>query len=163
MANYYPTLLLIGALPVIIQHVKLGSWDRAESYAFDIIDDVNHYVGGWVDWNMALNLQGGPTYIANYLDAPIIVNATAGEFYKQPYFYVIGHFSKFVPRGSLRIETTHTDKDLIVTAFRRPDNGTAIVILNRTDKIKHVTLTTGDGRNISTQLTKRSLSTFLYW
>ena len=26
-----------------------------------------------------------------------------GEFYKQPMFYVMGHFSKFVPEGSVKI------------------------------------------------------------
>nr|CAH7746787.1 unnamed protein product [Callosobruchus chinensis] len=120
----------LGFIP-LLPHVVLGSWDRAERYAFDIMDDINNYVGGWVDWNMVLDTDGGPTYISNFLDSPIIVNATAGEFYKQPYFYVIGHFSKFVPRSSVRIEVAHSDKDLTVSAFRRPDNGTALVILNR--------------------------------
>nr|CAI5838242.1 unnamed protein product [Callosobruchus analis] len=86
----------------------------------------------------------------------------AGEFYKQPYYYVIGHFSKFVPRSSVRIEVTHSDKDLTVTAFRRPDNGTALVILNRTDKSKNVTVTTGDARKLHVDLTDRSLVTILY-
>ncbi|VEN61153.1 unnamed protein product, partial [Callosobruchus maculatus] len=100
----------LGSIP-LLPHVVLGSWSRAERYAFDIMEDLNNYVGGWVDWNMVLDLTGGPTYIWNFLDASIVVNATAGEFYKQPYFYVIGHFSKLVPRSSVRIEVTHSDKD----------------------------------------------------
>ncbi|KAL1422248.1 hypothetical protein MTO96_022129 [Rhipicephalus appendiculatus] len=74
--------------------VKLGSWDRAEEYASDIIDDLNHGVGGWTDSNLVLNTEGGPTWVGNYVDSPIIVNATAEEFYKQPMYYAMGHFRR---------------------------------------------------------------------
>jgi len=36
-------------------HVILGSWERAEQYAHDIIEDLNHWFVGWVDWNIALD------------------------------------------------------------------------------------------------------------
>lgn len=49
-------------------------------------------VGGWTDYNLCLDLQGGPSWVDNYLDAPIIVNATGDEFYKQPMYYFLGHF-----------------------------------------------------------------------
>ena len=85
---------------------------------------------GWVDWNMALDERGGPTYVNNYLDSPIIVNASIGEFYKQPMYYAIGHFSKFISRGSVRIEMSSLGS-LQGVAFKRPDNGTVIVFLNK--------------------------------
>ena len=53
---------------------------------------MNHWVTGWTDWNMALDLQGGPNWSNNFVDSSIIVNATADEFYKQPIFYIMGHF-----------------------------------------------------------------------
>ena len=80
---------------------------------------------------MALNLQGGPTYIENFVDSPIIVNSSAGEFYKQPMFYALGHFSKFVQRGSIRLGSSTFCDNVMVVAFQRPDNATAVVILNR--------------------------------
>jgi len=83
--------------------VLLGSWERAENYANDIIQDLNHWFVGWVDWNLALDLNGGPNWAKNFVDSPIIVNATSGEFYKQPLFYALGHFSKFLPVNSFRI------------------------------------------------------------
>lgn len=39
--------------------------------------DTNNWCGGWVDWNLVLDLQGGPNWVANYVDAPIIVNAVS--------------------------------------------------------------------------------------
>ncbi len=47
---------------------------------------------GWVDWNFALDEQGGPNWVRNFVDAPVITNATADEFYKQPMFYALAHF-----------------------------------------------------------------------
>lgn len=74
--------------------VILGSWKRAEGYAESIIETISHWVGGWVDWNLALDLQGGPNWVKNFVDSPVIVNSTSDEFYKQPTYYVMGHFSK---------------------------------------------------------------------
>lgn len=54
--------------------VILGSWERAEMYAKDIISDLNHWVTGWIDWNMALNMSGGPNWAGNEVDSPIIVD-----------------------------------------------------------------------------------------
>lgn len=81
---------------------------------------------------MALDLSGGPTYIDNNVDAPIIVNATADEFYKQPMFYALGHFTKFIPNGSIRVKSNvNYNDDVEVIAVKRPDNAIAIVILNK--------------------------------
>lgn len=54
--------------------------------------DLEHWVTGWTDWNLALNMEGGPNWVHNYVDSPIIVNAEKDEFYKQPMFYAMGHF-----------------------------------------------------------------------
>jgi len=74
--------------------VILGSWKRGEIYARNIIETMSHQVSAWIDWNIALNTFGGPNWARNYVDSPIILNSTANEFYKQPMFYVLGHFSK---------------------------------------------------------------------
>lgn len=81
---------------------------------------------------MALDLNGGPTYVGNYVDAPIMVNATADEFYKQPMFYALGHFSKFIPSGSIRVDTvTGYFVSVEVLAVKRPDDAIVVVILNK--------------------------------
>ena len=50
---------------------------------------------GWTDWNIALDMQGGPNWAGNFVDAPIIVNEAEGEFYKQPMYYALGHISRY--------------------------------------------------------------------
>lgn len=83
---------------------------------------------------MALNEDGGPSVISNYIDSAIIVNATADEFYKQPMYYAIAHVSKYVPPDSVRVETSLNSlaslAGLQAAAFLRPDNLTTVVIYN---------------------------------
>lgn len=72
--------------------VKLGHWGRAETYAHDILEDLNHHVVGWTDWNLALDPTGGPNWVKNFVDSPVIVDAKLNVFYKQPSFYAMAHF-----------------------------------------------------------------------
>ncbi|CAH1363810.1 unnamed protein product, partial [Tenebrio molitor] len=143
--------------------VVLGSWERGESYSNDIIQDVSNWVGGWIDWNMVLDLGGGPTYINNFVDSPIIVNATGGEFYKQPMFYHLGHFSKFVPMGSVRIDARSDITNVIFVAFQRPDDGISVVILNRNEEVVPVALVDDSRGTARVELSERSITTILYW
>ena len=120
--------------------VLLGSWYRAERYFRDIMQDLDHKVAGWVDWNIALDLNGGPNWQDNRADSPIIVNATADEFYKQPMYYAIGHFSKFVVPGSKMMELVNKPKDIDMLTFLRPDNSVAALLGNYDDYEKHYTI-----------------------
>ncbi|CAH1254156.1 GBA [Branchiostoma lanceolatum] len=84
--------------------VLLGNWNRAVEYIKDIYQNMINWVVGWTDWNLALNVTGGPNWAHNEADAAIIVDSKKDEFYKQPMYYAMGHFSKFLPEGSVRVE-----------------------------------------------------------
>ncbi|XP_063173274.1 lysosomal acid glucosylceramidase-like [Candoia aspera] len=115
--------------------VDLGSWNRGVYYSENILANLNHFVTGWIDWNLALDMEGGPNWVNNFVDSPIIVNPLKDEFYKQPMFYHIGHFSKFIPEGSVRVALTSsffTDTFLLKSAaFLRPDGIAVVVVLNK--------------------------------
>ncbi|GMR54879.1 hypothetical protein PMAYCL1PPCAC_25074, partial [Pristionchus mayeri] len=81
-----------GWLDVQGKYPKLGNFHRAERYAFSIINVLNHWVTGWTDWSMILDMTGGQTWVPNPVDAPIIVDKDAQEFYKQPMYYAMAHF-----------------------------------------------------------------------
>ncbi len=52
-----------------------------------------------------LDLQGDPNQFQYLVDSPIIANISRENvFYKNPMYYAMGHFSKFLPRNSIRIE-----------------------------------------------------------
>lgn len=116
--------------------VRLGSWERAEQYAQDIIQDLNHYVVGWTDWNLALDQGGGPNWVQNFVDSPVIVDAKQDVFYKQPTFYSMAHFSKFLSEGSRRVGVSASRKtSLELSTFIRPDGSVVIIVLNRSSSV----------------------------
>ena len=65
---------------------------------------------------LALDMDGGPNWAYNYVDSPIIVNEANDEFYKNPMYYGLAHFSKFLPEESVRIhsEVTGYDSDRLL-------------------------------------------------
>ncbi|XP_069690289.1 uncharacterized protein [Periplaneta americana] len=143
--------------------VRLGNWERAENYTSNIIEDINHWVTGWVDWNMALDTEGGPNWAGNQVEAPIIVNATADEFYKQPMFYALAHFAKFVPPGSRRIAYKISNDSIIeCVSFLRPDNIVAIVLQNRRNVDVDVVILLQNRRTIVVPAPAHSMHTVLY-
>ncbi|XP_068107576.1 lysosomal acid glucosylceramidase [Hyperolius riggenbachi] len=112
--------------------VHLGSWERGSWYSHEIIEDLNYYVTGWTDWNLALDISGGPTWVDNNVDSAIIVDLSKDVFYKQPVFYHMAHFSKFIPVGAQRIGlNANHDTKLESVAFLCPDGSAIVVILNR--------------------------------
>jgi glucosylceramidase len=150
-------------IDLMVGPVVLGSWDRGEWYTIDIMEDLLNWVGGWIDWNMVLDPSGGPTYIDNFVDSPIIVNASANEFYKQPMFYHLGHFSKFAPSGSVRIDATSEVANVSFVAFQRPDDGIAVVLMNRNEEAIPITIVDDSRGAAQVELSERSITTVLYW
>uniref|UniRef100_A0A8C6VRN3 Glucosylceramidase n=2 Tax=Naja naja TaxID=35670 RepID=A0A8C6VRN3_NAJNA len=147
------------------QDVILGSWDRGEDYSHSILENLNHHVVGWIDWNLALDLQGGPNWVKNYVDSPIIVDASSDIFYKQPMFYHLGHFSKFIVEGSqhvgLRVVKTYFSCNLEHVAVLRPDGSAVVVVLNRSSF--NLTFGISDSVGfISAQIPANSIQTYLW-
>lgn len=110
-----------------------GEWAPAERYARSEMQDLNHWAEGWVDWNLALDEQGGPNNVGNYAASPVIVDTKTGDIKYQASFYYLGHFSKFVRPGAYRVLSAPTSDSLETAAFVNPDGSTVVVIMNRTE------------------------------
>ncbi len=111
-----------------------GEWGVGERYGRSIINDLNRWTVGWVDWNLLLDERGGPNHVGNYCSAPILVDTQAGEPLYQSSFYYIGHFSRYIRPGAERILHAGTADELETTAFINPDNTIAVVVMNRTEQ-----------------------------
>jgi glucosylceramidase len=118
---------------------------------------------GWVDWNLVLDMSGGPSWMGNTVDSPIRVNSTAGEFYKQPHYYAMGHFSKFLPRDSVHFDV-QTDNDNIHTVgFIRPDGGTVVILHNRHSQDVGVTILDNSVGEVNTVVPGHGIQTVVWW
>lgn len=112
---------------------KPGQWDRGEIYAKSMINDFNSGASGWIDWNMVLDMEGGPNHAKNFCDAPVFADTKTGKILYQSSFYYLGHFSKFVRPGARRLPCRSGGAAIEACAFRNPDSTLVFVVLNGTD------------------------------
>lgn len=133
-----PSELCSGHLPFMAKAL-VGNWHRGVHYALDIIRSLQNAAAGWVDWNMALDLEGGPGWLGGRLDAAVIVDKSRDLYHKSPMFYVLGQFSRYIPPGSTRLEARlengHFDHQLEMVTFLLPTDDAnaaklATVVLN---------------------------------
>lgn len=114
---------------------------------------------------MALDMKGGPTYFErNGCGGPVLIDPEAGEAYKQPSFYALGHLSKFVSPDSLRIERKieGSSDALHVLTVKRPDNALVVVVLNRSDK--QITLNIKSRSNcLTNEIGGHSIQSYIWW
>lgn len=114
--------------------VHLGSWKTGERYGHDIMGNLNHGMSAWTDWNIVLDEQGGPNHVKNFCDAPIIADTTTNQVIYESSYYYIGHFSKYIAPGAVRIGCTkYTDK-LEASAFKNPNGTIAVIVMNRSEQ-----------------------------
>uniref|UniRef100_A0A8C5RKS3 Glucosylceramidase n=1 Tax=Laticauda laticaudata TaxID=8630 RepID=A0A8C5RKS3_LATLA len=143
--------------------VVLGGWDRGSKYSHSILTNLNDYVTGWTDWNLVLDMEGGPNWSKNYVDSPVIVDKEKDVFYKQPMFYHMAHFSKFLPEGTQRVEIQKSSScSLEFSAFLRPDGSAAVVVLNRSPNDIAFGISDPGVGYIETIATADSIQTYLW-
>jgi glucosylceramidase len=77
-------------------------------YARNIIVSLNHWVRGWVDWNIVLDRNGGPNHVGNFCGAPIMIDPATQQVYYTPIFHVLAQFSKTIRPGDTVVQAdTH--------------------------------------------------------
>lgn len=139
----------------------VGRWEHGERYGRHIINDFNNYSEGWIDWNLCLDTQGGPTYVGNFCEAPIMVDVANGTFNCMSSYYYIGHFSKFIDVGATRVFCGNDAKEqLYSVAFVNPDGTKVVVMENTSSRRRNLTLTI-DGEGTSFTLRPHSIVTVL--
>jgi len=109
----------------------IGSWDLGERYATSIINDLNRYTVGWIDWNLLLDERGGPNHVGNYCSAPIIVNTKTQELLYQSSYFYLGHFSRFFGRGDKIVECKNTTSQLLSLSGINKNGNLTTTIMNK--------------------------------
>jgi glucosylceramidase len=78
-------------------------WGKGEHYAHDIIGDINNWVVGFIDWNLILDIQGGPNHKGQDecegsqkcgSDAMLLADTDKQVVHPQVFYYYMymGHF-----------------------------------------------------------------------
>jgi glucosylceramidase len=82
-------------------------------------------------WNMALDENAGPQNDGcNDCRGVVTVDSQSGNVTYNADYYALGHFSKFVRRGAVRIASTSSSTSLSQVAFANTDGRIAVVAHN---------------------------------
>ena len=160
----FPDKFILGSEACIHETnaVELGSWERGEKMGKSVFQDMQNYVAGFTHNSLAVDMTGGPSWVKNFADSPVVVDAGKKEFYKQPMFYILGHFSKFVPPGSVVVGIIADDMPSTpAVAFLRPDGSIVVNWANMRDANVDVQILYND-HVIEFTMEARSIHSFIW-
>jgi glucosylceramidase len=108
-------------------------------YARNIIVSIDHWLKGWIDWNVVLDQRGGPNHVGNFCGAPIMIDLDSKQIYYTPIYYILAQFSRTIRPGDKAVQTEKIldglDNDALhACATINDDNLLTVQLLNTTKK-----------------------------
>lgn len=133
-----------------------------------VINIARNWSKSIIFWNLALDENGGPDY---YYDVNqghdstnrglVTINTQTGDWEYNVDYYTLGHISKFVDPGAVRIDSTSLDGNIETVAFKNPDDGKVLVIANLQDTTQTIKVRWGN-RSVAYTLLPESLVTMTW-
>ena len=140
----YPNITMISSeMCVGFSPYDEKDWATAANpYYYEIMSDINCGATAWLDWNMLLSWQGGPSYCKNYVKSPVILNEAEDDFILTPIYTALKKFAKLYPAGSKIVRCDYDSKDVAVVA-RKTAKGYEAVVANISDGQQEVAVKLG--------------------
>ena len=138
-----------------------GPMHLAHPVAHVVIGATRNWSKNVLLWNLAADPNNGP-HTANG-GCPVCTGAITidgDKVTRNVAYYTIAHFSKFVPPGSVRIDSNTLDT-LPNVAFRTPDGKRVLVVSNVTDAPQTFDVHTG-ARTFTSTLPGNSVGTYIW-
>ena len=136
-------------------------WSNAERYGNSMINDFNSGTVGWTDWNILLDETGGPNHVQNLCFAPIHADTQHDSLIFTPTYYYLGHFSRFIDPGALRVSTSASRSTIESTSFHNPNGSMVTVVMNQTNAPINYTLIVEE-QEVRTFIPAHAMQTLLY-
>jgi len=108
------------------------------SYGYTFLPALSNYAKTVILWNIALNDKFGPREGGDCSNCRGLVNFSqnlSGYGFEAEY-YLMGHFSRFIDPGAIRIDAKSKDVEIRTVAFRNngTDNSSVLIAFNANDK-----------------------------
>lgn len=143
-----------------------GTWQKGDPLAITaqlLIESTRHWSKAVVLWGLALDQNNGPNaggcntcrglVTIDRSSTPARANFTAD-------YYAIGHASRFVAPGAVRIGSTDFGRASLETvAFQNPDQSIALIVLNNASVAQDFTVARG-GKRFAATLPPGALATY---
>jgi len=147
----------------------LNDWAPASRYIYDMINDFESYTETWIDWNIVLRNDGGPTHDVNNLcHAPVMVDPSTNKVTFNSSYYILKQFSQNIRPGTYNIKTTANlpeasdTSGIFKTAFINPeDNSVSLFVGNTSNNDQMVKIVDGT-KGFTATIKANSLMTFKY-
>ncbi|MHC1748136.1 MAG: discoidin domain-containing protein [Cellulosilyticaceae bacterium] len=164
----FPDINLIATEACQEKGAHLREWTPAARYSYDIINDLKNGTQGWLDWNIVLNSQGGPTHnVINKCHAPIMVDfkdeniQADDEIIYNPAYYILNQFSKNIKPGACVVLSTSNFNALDHVALVNPDGSIVLFVGNNTNNDIQTKIMDGSyGMDVT--IKANSMTTFMY-
>ena len=156
----YPNLSLLFS-EGCIEYNRFDRNDQLKSarmYAHNMIGNYNAGMNTFLDWNIALDTDGGPNHAQNFCEAPILCNPKTGVYEKRLSYDYLRHFSRFIAPGARHLSTTTFSTEVDAAAFLNP-NGSIIVLLLNLTAVARVVYLRISGQVIRVSLEGDSIAT----
>jgi len=119
-----------------------------------------------VNWNIALDPSGGPHVGGCGTCTGILTVAADGTVTRNAEYYALGHLSRFVRPGAVRIASTSFgtsawNGQIMDVAFRNPDGSTVLVAHNENDNPQSFSVSE-NGQSFDYTLPGGALATFVW-
>lgn len=143
---------------------ECGTGDNSWAYAEYVFHLMNHYfrngATAYVYWNMVLT-EILSTWGWNQ-NSLYTVDSKTGKLTRNPEWYVMRHFSKYVKPGAVRLGTSGRFNSMGI-AFRNPDGSIAVVVQNALERPLDFSFEDPDDAShaVNATLAPRSFNTFV--
>jgi glucosylceramidase len=125
-----------------------------------IIGATRNWSKNVLEWNLAANPANGPYTPGGCTECLGAITINGSTVTRNSAYYIIGHASKWVKPGSVRIGS-NSSVELPNVAFKTPDNKIVVIVLNNTATQKSFNISAA-GKPVSTQLAAGAVGTYVW-
>jgi glucosylceramidase len=147
-----------------------GTWisDQFTSDFLEITQVLRNSGKAYVKWSLVLDQNLGPNLTqdaglggCNTCTPILTVNSTTGAITYDIEYYTLGHYSKYVLPGAVRIYSSNTPA-IATSAFLNPDGSTALIAYNSTTSSQTFNVQWGSAFGFQYTLPSLSAATFTW-
>ena len=127
-----------------------------------LMASVNRGSKNFLMWNLALNPQHGPTTTTGGCQncRGVVTINSDGAYTRNEEYYLLGHFSKFVRLGAVRVKNfaINLPSGVTVSSFMNKDGSKAVIILNRSGAKQKYNIRCGSRKFVYEQFNESVIS-----
>jgi len=144
-------------------------FEDGDFWGTQIFNDLEAHASAWIYWNMVLDEKGGPWSVSyvhgnpdpNIQHPVVIIDRQTKKVTYTGLYYYLAHFSRFVRPGAVRVKTSGSQDGIRAMAFKRPDGGMVLEIMNSRKEDIDVNVS-WHGRLVRLKLPAVSITTALW-